>query len=261
MGATVIEALRDPRRPSGAAPPPPSTRRLRRRASRSHDAERPIRRSVGERIETTLGRWLVRGGLAAAVAALPFYLLVHGALVASSAWGWHAWIAVAFGASLAALAVAGVGWWALRRFGLAGSFRAVVTRAAFPLVAVFCAFCLLHLSGANAKTDEIRAGYPRLHPALRLAVGTLRLLDGEIVLTDIERGPESYAEMRLPKPDHSAHYEQEDGTVHAIDLRTAGVGSLRNALVQLYFEALGFETLRHVGTADHLHVRLPGVAG
>jgi hypothetical protein len=32
---------------------------------------------------------------------------------------------------------------------------------------------------------------------------------------------------------------------------------LRNGLVRLYFEALGFRTLRHVGTADHLHVALP----
>jgi hypothetical protein len=195
------------------------------------------------------------------VAALPFYLLVRGALVASAAWGWHAWLAVGFGASLAALVIAGGVWWALRRLGYERSFRAIATRAAFPLVAVFCASCLLHLADPNAKTDEIRADYPRLHPALRLAVGTLRLLDGEIVLTDIERGPESYAQMRLPRPEHSAHYPQPDGTVHAIDLRTAGVGSLRNGLVQLYFELLGFDTLRHVGTADHLHVRLPDVAG
>jgi hypothetical protein len=216
---------------------------------------------VARWLETTLGRWLVRIAFAAALAALPFYLLIRGALVASAAWGWHAWLAVCFGASLAALATAAAGWWTLRRLGFRRSFRAIATRAAVPLVAVFCASCLLHLSGANAKTDEIRANYPRLHPALRLAVGTLRLFDGGIVLTDIERGPASYAQMRLPRPDHSPHYPQGDGTVHAIDLRTAGVGALRNGLVQLYFELLGFETLRHVGTADHLHVRLPDVAG
>jgi hypothetical protein len=27
--------------------------------------------------------------------------------------------------------------------------------------------------------------------------------------------------------------------------------------VQLYFWSMGFSTLRHVGTADHLHVELP----
>ncbi len=216
---------------------------------------------MGRWLEEKIGRWLVRIALVAALGALPFYLLVRGSLVASAAWGWHAWLAVGFGASLAALAMSVAAWWALRRLGFERSFRTIATRAALPLVVVFCAFCLLHLSGANAKTDEIRAGYPRLHPALRLAVGTLRLLDGEIVLTDIERGAESYAQMRLPRLDHSAHYPQCDGTVHAIDLRTAGVGALRNGLVQLYFELLGFETLRHVGTADHLHVRLPEVPG
>jgi hypothetical protein len=255
MTTAILDAMRDIRPPAEA---PPSSERPR---SRRKDAERPIRPSMAQRIETTLGRWLLRIALASAVAALPFYLLVRGALVASAAWGWHAWLAVGFGASLAALVVAGVGWWALRRLGFARSFRGIVTRAAFPLVAVFCASCLLHLAGTNAKTDEIRAGYPSLHPALRLAVGTLRLVDDEIVLTDIERGPESYAQMRLPRPEHSAHYPQSDGTVHAIDLRTAGVGPLRNGLVQLYFELLGFETLRHVGTADHLHVRLPEFHG
>jgi len=27
--------------------------------------------------------------------------------------------------------------------------------------------------------------------------------------------------------------------------------------MQLYFHLMGFRTLRHVGTADHLHVELP----
>jgi len=32
---------------------------------------------------------------------------------------------------------------------------------------------------------------------------------------------------------------------------------VRNRLVQAYFWSMGFATLRHVGTADHLHVELP----
>jgi hypothetical protein len=211
-------------------------------------------------LEARISVWLVRLVLAAALAGLPFYLLVRGALVASAAWGWPAWLAVGFGGLLAALATSATAWWVLRRLGIRIPFGAIATRAAVPLVAVFCACSLVHVSGSNAKTAGIRADYPRLHPALRLAVGTLRLLDGRVVLTDIERGPESYAQMRLPRPGHSAHYPQEDGTVHAVDLRTAGASALRNGLVQLYFELLGFETLRHVGTADHLHVRLPEVA-
>jgi hypothetical protein len=205
--------------------------------------------------------WLLGIARAALLAVLPFYVLVRGALWASSAWGWHAWLAVAFGACLAALAATGAGWWALRRLAIECSLRALATRVVLPLVVVFCAFSLLHLSGSNAKSAEIRAAYPRLHPALRLAVGTLRLLDGRIVLTDIERRPGSYAAMRLPRPTRSHHYHQDDGTVHAIDVRTAGRGAVRNGLVRLYFELLGFDTLRHVGTADHLHVRLPELRG
>jgi hypothetical protein len=130
-----------------------------------------------------------------------------------------------------------------------------------PLVGVFCAFSLLYLSASNTKSAEIRAAYARLHPILRLAVGTVRLVDTRLVVTDIERIPISYAAMQLARPVHSLHYAQDDGTVHALDLRTGGRGALRNGLVRFYFELLGFETLRHVGTADHLHVRLPEVQG
>jgi len=204
-----------------------------------------------------IARWLLRVLAAGLLAALPFTLLVRGALVASARWGWHAWLAVAFGALLAALAVSVLAWWTLRRLSLRPSFRTVAIRVGLPLVIVFCSFSLLYLSGSNAKSAGIREAYPRLHPILRLAVGTVRLVDTRIVVTDIERGPTSYAAMRLPRPTQSFHYRQKDGTVHAIDLRTEGRGSLRNGLVQLYFELLGFETVRHVGTADHLHVRLP----
>lgn len=202
-------------------------------------------------------RALVALAVAAGLLVLPFYLLVRGSLLAGSLFGWPAWPAVGFGASLSALAASAGIFLALRRLEVELSFPALATRAVLPALAVFCAFSLFTLSGTNAKSPEVRASYARLHPALRLAVGTLRLLDPRVVLTDIERCPRSYRAMRLRRPRASAHYHQGDGTVHAIDLRTHGRGRLRNALVQLYFEALGFETLRHVGTADHLHVGLP----
>jgi hypothetical protein len=215
------------------------------------DMDRATRRRIA-----CWGLWI---SAVALVAALPFALLVRGALLASSSFGWHAWLAVAFGALLAALSVSVIAWWTLRRLSMRPPFRVVATRVALPLVIVFCCFSLLYLSGSNAKSSEIREAYPRLHPILRLAVGTVRLVDTRIVVTDIERGPTSYAAMRLPRPTGSLHYRQKDGTVHAIDLRTEGRGALRNGLVRLYFELLGFETVRHVGTADHLHVCLPEV--
>lgn len=45
--------------------------------------------------------------------------------------------------------------------------------------------------------------------------------------------------------------------VHAIDLRIHGPSEFRNRLVQGYFEVMGFKTLCHKGSADHLHVALP----
>ena len=36
----------------------------------------------------------------------------------------------------------------------------------------------------------------------------------------------------------------------------AGRSAVRNRLVQWYFAGMGFATLRHVGTADHLHVAI-----
>src|SRR5262245_35375852 len=150
MSSAALEALRPGRR--RIYPP-----WARGDASPDGDVERPVGRSVGDRIEAALGRWLLRAALAATMAVLPFYLLVRGALLATLAWGWHAWLAVAFGASLASLVLAGAGWWALRRLGFGRSVRGIATRAAFPIVALFCASCLLHLAGPNAKTDDIRA--------------------------------------------------------------------------------------------------------
>jgi hypothetical protein len=66
--------------------------------------------------------------------------------------------------------------------------------------------------------------------------------------------------MGLTPIEASLHVRQDDGYVHALDLRTEGRSELRNRAIQIAFWALGFHTLRHVGTADHLHVslRMPG---
>ena len=80
------------------------------------------------------------------------------------------------------------------------------------------------------------------------------------VITDAGRSAEDYYAMGLPVNEASLHFEQEDGFVHALDLRTNGRPEWRNRAVEMAFWALGFHSLRHVGTADHLHLslRLPG---
>jgi len=83
------------------------------------------------------------------------------------------------------------------------------------------------------------------------------MIDKEAVITDTNRVPEDYKRMGLKTNRSSLHYEQEDGYAYAIDLRVRGKSEIRNKLTQWYFDWMGFNTLRHGGSADHLHVSLP----
>ncbi len=108
------------------------------------------------------------------------------------------------------------------------------------------------------KTPALQETYTALHPLLRFGVSTLVLVDRDLVVTDTAREPADYERMGLPTRVYSLHYRQEaTGYVHAVDLRTQGRAPWRNTLVQVWFDAMGFSTLRHVGTADHLHISLP----
>lgn len=125
----------------------------------------------------------------------------------------------------------------------------------------FCLFSLFYLSGVNAKTPEVRKVYRSMHPILRVAISTITLADDKTVITDIERVSTDYGVMGLPFNPNSLHYRQEETVyVHAIDLRTRDRGMIRNFLLQASLDMMGFETLRHVGTADHLHVELPMIS-
>jgi len=195
--------------------------------------------------------------LLAAVAVLPFALLLRGSMSLYLSGRAPTWLALAGGALAALVAVALPAAWVMRRATGRARFRAVAQWVALPAVVVFCAHALLFLSQANAKTEEVRSYYRTLHPLLRLGVGTLALLDEDLVVTDARRTPTDYERMGLPTADRSMHYTQADGYAHAMDLRTIGRGGVRNWLTGLYFKALGFRVLRHVGTADHLHITLP----
>src|SRR6266568_3719781 len=133
----------------------------------------------------------------------------------------------------------------------------VVFVAVLPFLVAYSIYALVYLSSANAKSDRVRAYYASLHPLLRVGLSTLIVFDGDAVITDLARRPEDYKTMGLPPNDGSLHLVQRDGYAHAADLRTGGRGFLRNRLVQLYLWGLGFSTLRHTGTSDHLHVELP----
>jgi hypothetical protein len=139
-----------------------------------------------------------------------------------------------------------------RRLGIPKPIR----RFLLAVVGAYCAYALLFLSSANAKTEEVRSLYVSLNPLIRVATSSLLLMDREAVITDVRRTREDYIRWGLPPNEASLHFEQPNGFVHAVDLRTLGRPEWRNRAVRLYFQAMGFYTLRHVGTADHLHVSL-----
>ena len=79
-----------------------------------------------------------------------------------------------------------------------------------------------------------------------------------MVLTDIARAPAEYRQMDLKTQGVSPHYLHVDGYAHAVDLRVSNVGETRNWARQGLFLLMGLEAIRHTGTADHLHLALPG---
>ncbi|MBT4499793.1 MAG: hypothetical protein HOC74_18845, partial [Gemmatimonadetes bacterium] len=107
------------------------------------------------------------------------------------------------------------------------------------------------------KDLQTAVEWRQLHPTLRLAVWLVAIEDRSMVLTDIARTPEGYVGMGLEPQRESRHYVGEDGYSRAVDLRVSDAGRLRNWARQGLFLLMGVETVRHVGTADHLHVALP----
>jgi hypothetical protein len=207
-------------------------------------------------------RAMVTAGAAAAaklalLAVLPFLVLVRVSVSLYLHERSPSWLALAGGAACTLALVTVYGAWAWRRLTGRLRLRLVARRVALPIVVAYSVYALVYLSSANVKSDRVRAYYTSLHPLLRVALSTLILADPDIVVTDLARRPEDYAAMRLPRNDGTLHYVQPDGYAHAADLRTVGRSELKNRLVQAYFAAMGFDTLRHVGTADHLHVELP----
>ncbi|MDH3648035.1 MAG: hypothetical protein OEQ53_00035 [Saprospiraceae bacterium] len=140
-------------------------------------------------------------------------------------------------------------------WGSVGSFR----RRAIILVlfiAAYCGYALFYVSGSNVKSPEIAREFRNLHPILRLGISTVIFLDPTLLITDADRLPEDYDKMGLQRKSQSLHYRQDDGYVHAVDIRTNGRSALRNWFLKVYFKSMGFNVLRHVGTADHLHISL-----
>lgn len=190
---------------------------------------------------------------------LPFFLLIRLSVYLNLEHQWNGWLALAAGGGATVVLLLVYFLMVFRKaknkkriFRLGGSIASVV-------VLGFCLYGLMYLSSVNSKSDNIREVYRSLHPILRVAVATTTLADGELVVTDIGRQPDDYTSMGLAVNNTSLHYKQNDGFVHAIDLRTIDRSEWRNKILEYSLSAMGFNTLRHVGTADHLHVSLPFV--
>ena len=170
--------------------------------------------------------------------------------------GLGTWPSLAISAAATVLLVALYAWAVSRRIGARRGLKKLLTRGAALIGAAYVAYSLVYVAGANAKSEEVRAEYSALHPLLRVAASALILVDPGAVITDAGRTPDFYRRMGLSPIETSLHFEQETGFVHALDLRTIGRPEWRNRAADLAFRAMGFHTLRHVGTADHLHVSL-----
>jgi hypothetical protein len=233
--------------------------KLRREAQREwkRRVKRRKRENLNSRDWRLLGAAVLQGLLRlVAIVALPFIVLVRGAAFFYEHGRVPAWLALFVAALLTIGLVTLYASWLLRTLTGRSPVLLLAKWVALPLVVFYCAFSLLYLSRVNAKPD-VRAYYGTVHPLLRLALSTWILVDDRLVVTDMRRAREDYRQMGLSVNETSLHYRQADGWVHAVDLRTANRGWFRNRLVQLYFWGMGFNTLRHVGTADHLHVDLP----
>ena len=190
---------------------------------------------------------------------LPFFALIRGAVFLHEKYALFPWLSLLGGVVISAFLIfLYIVYIQGTLTGKLGNARNIKRKywTALVFVLVYCLPGVLFLSAANAKHDEVQKEFRNLHPILRLGISTLIFLDNDLVITDANRQPEDYKKMGLPTKSNSLHYKQSDGYAHAIDIRTRSRGPLRNGFVKAYFNLMGFNTLRHVGTADHLHVSL-----
>ena len=263
-GRVASDVKPDDQSSTGPASPPRSqAESAARMASLQKAAAKEFRsQQHAERRSTTKrkrGRspWWRTGLLVLALALLPFFTLVRVSVWTYASFGAPTWLALGAGALLTLVIVGLYGARISARLTGKARFRLALTHVALPITLVYCGYTLVYLSSTNAKNEAVRTYYTTLHPIFRLALSTAVLFDHDLVVTDVRRIPSDYIAMGLPVYEASLHFKQSDGFVHAVDLRTIGRPPWRTTLMTGYFRLMGFRTLRHIGTADHLHVSLP----
>ncbi len=194
--------------------------------------------------------------IVAVLAVLPFAVLIRGGVFAYQVWALGTWPALLLAATGSTLLIALYAWVVSHRLGAGKGLKKLFTRSAAAVGVAYVGYALVFVASSNVKSEDVRSEYSAIHPLLRVASSALILVDPASVITDAGRTAEDYWLMGLAPNEASLHFEQEDGFVHALDLRTIGRPEWRNRAVEMVFWALGFHSLRHVGTADHLHVSL-----
>jgi hypothetical protein len=234
----------------------------RRFLSGSRRSSSTSERGWAARLGIGLVRWILWPALKwALIVSLPFGALLRGATYAyQQQWPLPLALGAGFATAFLVLLLYATGVY-LRMKGAETTyqFRTLRRKAlgVFVVLGLFQGYVLLAPNPAHVKTVEVHAEYTELHPILRMSVATFLLVDDALLITDLSRHPSDYEAMGLSVNPQSLHYRQSDGYVHAMDLRTTGRSEVRTLLTRSYFAALGFRTLRHGGTADHLHVALP----
>ena len=187
----------------------------------------------------------------------PFVLVLRGSLEAQQRFGFATLPAITLGVVTAAVWLFLLAWIVARILRFPRALRWIVSRGAPLAVLVMTGTGLMSVAVENVKSPELAAEYRSLHPLLRLGTATLVLLDPTVVVTDASRTLDDYAAWGMKPNDASLHFVQDDGYAHAIDLRTRARSEWWNTLTRVGFDIMGFATLRHTGTADHLHVAMP----
>ena len=210
-------------------------------------------------IFNTMIRWLFKLLSVLFLLTLPFILLIRGAVFLHINYNLHAWIALVGGMVVTIVLLVIYFSLIYRRItGKLGKLTSLKRRTyvAVLVVAGFAGYAIMYISGENVKYPEVKKEYLDLHPILRLGMATIITFNPDVIITDAGRLPEDYRKMGLPTSKRSLHYKQKDGYTHAVDIRTKGYSELRNKTLEYVFRLMGFRTLRHVGTADHLHISL-----
>jgi hypothetical protein len=189
---------------------------------------------------------------------LPFFLLLRGSVTLYELTQWNPYVCISISAVASMVALYFYLTWiaghVVQKKKAVEKARRINLRLVLIAVSGFCLYAILYLAAGNAKTKDVQGEYMTTHPLLRLGVSSFILFDRDLVVTDMARTHADYLEMGLQDKKKSLHYPQSDDYVHALDLRTNNRAEWRNQLLETYFQIMGYRTLRHGGTGDHLHV-------